>query len=89
MYFSSKEGKIKTWSLMFVSYLLTLFAVVLVVFVFREDFNSLPADGKATLILNCMQHVISKVNQGIIIFTLGGKCLQRGGMRGRRGVWKE
>jgi hypothetical protein len=31
---------------------------------YREDFNSLTADGKATLIFNCVQYVIAKVSEG-------------------------
>jgi hypothetical protein len=59
MYSFFKEGAIK---LLFILYLLTLFTVGYSHFVFREDFNSLPADGKATLILNCIQYLIAKVS---------------------------
>mgnify|MGYP002803813879 FL=1 len=36
----------------------------------REDFNSLPADGKATLVLNCIQHVTLKGADKLDQFTL-------------------
>ena len=51
-----------SWSLFFRFACLLLVTSISFVF-FRDDFNSLPPDGKATLVYNCIQYLNTKVRR--------------------------